>query len=345
MKILKVSNMYPSKSKPYTGVFVQNQVNYLKKELCQDLDYIYMKSKDSLGIMSYLKYLFFFLKNAHILFKKYDLIHVHFFGYHIFLAIFYKIIHPETKLVITFHGSDSINLTKKKFKKAIKYFDLVIGVGKVQTEELINTGLIKNSDTICAGINNKVFYNENLSEKRFDFIFVGNLIYGKGADILIETIKKNDTSARFCIIGNGEYYEEFKKLEYNYRVKVFTGRSQDEIRKYLNLSKFFIFPTRADSFGLVITESIYCGTPVIVSPVSGMFDQVTNGVNGYILDENKTAAWIEAIRECVIMDDEKYNLLVTQCLKSNKQYSLSESCEKLVQHYTKLVDKNKKIKY
>ncbi len=342
MKILKVSNMYPSKSKPYTGVFVQNQVNYLKQELHQNVDYIYMKSKDSSGIISYLKYFLFYFKYAHFFFKKYDLIHVHFFGYHIFFAIFYKIIHTNTKLVITFHGSDSLNLKKNIFKKAIKYFDLVVGVGKVQTEELTNTGLIKNSDTICAGINNKVFYNENLSVKLFDFIFVGNLIYGKGADILIETIKKNVTSARFCVIGNGEYYEEFKKLESNYRVKVYTGKSQDEIRKYLNLSKFFIFPTRADSFGLVITESLYCGTPVIVSPVSGMFDQVTNGVNGYILDENKTDEWIKAIREFVNMDDEKYNQLVAQCLKSNKQYSLSESCEKLLQHYTNLVDKNQK---
>ena len=49
-----------------------------------------------------------------------------------------------------------------------------------------------------------------------------------------------------------------------------------------------MFPSRTDTFGLVLLEAMACGTPVAAYPVTGPIDVVTRGVAG-VLDERPAA--------------------------------------------------------
>ena len=51
----------------------------------------------------------------------------------------------------------------------------------------------------------------------------------------------------------------------------------------------FVFPSRTDTFGLVMLEAMACGTPVAAYPVTGPIDVVEEGVTG-ALDEDLSAA-------------------------------------------------------
>ena len=51
----------------------------------------------------------------------------------------------------------------------------------------------------------------------------------------------------------------------------------------------FVFPSLTDTFGLVMLESIACGTPVAAFPVTGPLDVIEHGVTG-ILDNNLAQA-------------------------------------------------------
>ncbi len=55
----------------------------------------------------------------------------------------------------------------------------------------------------------------------------------------------------------------------------------------------FVFPSRTDTFGLVMIEALACGTPVAAYPVSGPIDVVTQTTGA--LDEDLTAAIARAI--------------------------------------------------
>jgi glycosyltransferase involved in cell wall biosynthesis len=52
---------------------------------------------------------------------------------------------------------------------------------------------------------------------------------------------------------------------------------------YFSAADIFLYPTRADSFGLVIAESLACGCPVITFDVGATSELVQDGKSGYIV--------------------------------------------------------------
>jgi glycosyltransferase involved in cell wall biosynthesis len=56
-----------------------------------------------------------------------------------------------------------------------------------------------------------------------------------------------------------------------------------------------VFPSRTDTFGIVMLEANACGLPVAAYPVTGPIDVVREGVNG-ALDERLDAAAARALQ-------------------------------------------------
>ena len=110
MRILIVSNMYPSEQKPYSGLFVVNQVESLRKiNPDWDCDFIFLRRSftNKIGSMSkYIKFISYFFYKS-IFAKKYDVIHIHYYMPTIYLGVLYKLIRARSsKLMVTFHGGD-----------------------------------------------------------------------------------------------------------------------------------------------------------------------------------------------------------------------------------------------
>jgi glycosyltransferase involved in cell wall biosynthesis len=57
----------------------------------------------------------------------------------------------------------------------------------------------------------------------------------------------------------------------------------------------FVFPSRTDTFGIVMLEAMACGLPVAAYPVQGPRDVVKNGVTG-VLDEDLATAVLQALK-------------------------------------------------
>src|SRR5690625_3290193 len=107
MRILLISNMYPSKQAPYYGTFVKSFVEGLENQRGVNIDKVVV-TKKSKKIKSLVAYLFFFSK---ILFKinfkkkNYDIIYIHYVKQSLlpFLLVNRKKLPP---LVLNAHGSD-----------------------------------------------------------------------------------------------------------------------------------------------------------------------------------------------------------------------------------------------
>ncbi|MAJ80655.1 MAG: alpha-mannosyltransferase, partial [Porticoccaceae bacterium] len=63
----------------------------------------------------------------------------------------------------------------------------------------------------------------------------------------------------------------------------------------LNQADVFVFPSRTDTFGLVMVEAMACGLPVAAFPVEGPIDVIGDSGAG-VLDEDLGRACIRALK-------------------------------------------------
>ncbi len=93
------------------------------------------------------------------------------------------------------------------------------------------------------------------------------------------------------IVGDGPQLAELKR---NYPQAVFTGAKFDEeLARHFADADVFVFPSKTDTFGLVIIEAMASGLPVAAYPVSGPIDIIPGSNAGWV-DEDLRAACLQA---------------------------------------------------
>ncbi len=108
---------------------------------------------------------------------------------------------------------------------------------------------------------------------------VGRISKEKGLDDLIPLQWEFD----IVVVGDGPYRAE---LESKMLSAQFVGyKSGSELANLYQQADVFVFPSRTDTFGLVMIESMSQGTPVAAYPVRGPLDVIEPGVTG-IMDDN-----------------------------------------------------------
>lgn len=109
------------------------------------------------------------------------------------------------------------------------------------------------------------------------FTFLGRIAPEKN----IEAFLNLDLPGTKLVIGDGP---NRKKLEKEFtKNTVFLGyKKGQDIVDLLSISDVFVFPSKTDTFGLVILEALACGLPVAAYNVQGPKDIIENGKTGYI---------------------------------------------------------------
>lgn len=109
----------------------------------------------------------------------------------------------------------------------------------------------------------------------------------------IEDFLKLDLPGTQLVIGDGPARTA---LQRKYPHVVFAGyKFGEELAAHLAAADVFVFPSRTDTFGLVLLEAMACGVPVAAYPVTGPIDVVRNGVTG-VLSEDLQAATLAALQ-------------------------------------------------
>ena len=120
------------------------------------------------------------------------------------------------------------------------------------------------------------------------FVYMGRVAVEKN----IEAFLGLELPGSKVVIGDGP---DRARLETEYPSCHFLGyRFGRELAAHLAGGDVFVFPSRTDTFGLVMLEAMACGLPVAALPVDGPIDVVQNGVTG-ILDDNLGDACLKAL--------------------------------------------------
>lgn len=177
---------------------------------------------------------------------------------------------------------------------------------------------------IKRGIDCKMFYNQ----KNFDnFPSIQEIIGIKngGKKILLYagriSPEKNISSLRnicskknqLVFVGSGSYLNKIKKL---LNGAIFIPRqSRESLSHWYSAADFFVFPSKTDTFGNVVLESMACGTPVIAHKATSAEEILKDGETGFLVDD------FNNLDSNLCISKEDYNKMAQYCIQESGKYS------------------------
>ena len=241
-------------------------------------------------------------------------------------------------IVINFAAN---NIIKFIYTKDLKYFEPI----KSLLQLLVFAFADKIITASSFGIeNNKIFKHKivaighgvdttifkplsNVTKKENKILFVGKVEKRKGLDIALKVFKylyDEVPSLTFCIIGEKNKYitKLINKYPLYLRKNIIfkNNLNVEELVQEYNSAKVLILLSRYDGWGLVVTEALACGTPVVVSLNTGAKDIVEKYNCGLVVDLSDTEFIANALAK-ILKDRKYYKKLSKSAQKAVKEYS------------------------
>ena len=140
------------------------------------------------------------------------------------------------------------------------------------------------------GVDTKLFHprDVDLCQPQPVFLCVGRVAVEKNLEAFLEL----DLPGTKVIVGDGP---ALLSLQQKYSDAMFLGALQGErLAEVYASADVFVFPSRTDTFGLVLLEALASGLPIAAFPVSGPLDVIGDAPVG-VLDEALRAACLAAL--------------------------------------------------
>ncbi|MGA4531506.1 glycosyltransferase family 4 protein [Ectopseudomonas chengduensis] len=126
------------------------------------------------------------------------------------------------------------------------------------------------------------------------FLYVGRIAPEKNLQAFLDL----DLPGEKRVVGDGPQREA---LQQQYPLVRFLGyRHGQALAEAYQDASVLVFPSRTDTYGLVMLEALACGTPVAAFPVAGPLDVLQQGLSGVMVEDLHAAclAAIELDRGC-----------------------------------------------
>ena len=259
MKVLYVTNMYPTEKKPVYGIFVKEQIADAARYLDVQQD-VYLMNGAEKGPKEYLKAVF--LVPWKIMRGNYDLIHIH-FGLAGLWRLFYN---PGLPVFLSLHGADileaqgkhnQIAITKRLLPKMDRVFTL---------NEEMNAVVSQHTDRyemLPCSVNVDLFRPTGLEKKHSDklLLFPGSpSVPVKDFPLferVLEEVKKRT--------GEEVTYAPLKNL------------TRTGVRDLMNRADCLVMTSVSEGSPQAVKEALSCGLPVVsvdVGDVASMLKDV-----------------------------------------------------------------------
>jgi glycosyltransferase involved in cell wall biosynthesis len=136
------------------------------------------------------------------------------------------------------------------------------------------------------GVDTEVFQMQEskvLNSAHPIFLYVGRVAVEKNINAFLEI----DLPGSKWVVGDGPAMAKIKQQYPN--VNYLGVLQQPELAKVYAAADVFVFPSKTDTFGLVLLEAMACGTPVAAYPVTGPIDVLGDSPAGAMNEDLRTA--------------------------------------------------------
>lgn len=363
MKILFISNMFPSTSNPSYGIFVKNIYDLLQPH--HDIKLIVLKKHEN-KLVKTVAYLIFYIRVVVTgIIHNYDCIYAHYISHCRWPVKVIKFIRKNIIVVGNVHGEDVFSdykeyeKNKERANEFMKKADYIIAPSQYFKEQ-INTIYGFPLDKIwvspSGGINTELFCPDDqpkcreylgLEQSAFYIGYVSRIEKGKGWDTFLKAfykIRQNKelTDIKAIIVGKGseevKLYTLIKEMGIGQYIKLYPLVSQQELHYLYNSFSLFCFPTKitTESLGLVGLEAMACKIPCVIANVGGPMSYVKDGQNALIFDKNYEEDLENKILKIHNMDPAERQTMIDAAYETAKNYSVEKVKKQLLTFFAML---------
>jgi 1,2-diacylglycerol 3-alpha-glucosyltransferase len=214
---------------------------------------------------------------------------------------------------------------------------------------IIPTGIDKDEFCVEKIKNNKIIdeiYNDFPKLKGHKvLLFVGRIGKEKNIPFLFEVLKNlRDKNAYLVIIGDGPAKEELINLSKDMYLQnniIFTGYiERKKLKAYYSIADVFVFASKVESQGLVVLESMACGTPVVAIGKMGTREVMNGDSGGYMVDDDLDE--FTAKVRLLLYNDKIKKYKSKEALAHVENWTINLMSEKLNKLYISMINHSKK---
>ena len=150
-------------------------------------------------------------------------------------------------------------------------------------------------------VSNEVRQYEDFNVKRpLRLLFVGSLSQRKGIADLFEAVKSFGENVTLTLVGSKTTEDCPALNDALTRHRWIPSLAHDAVLKLMRENDVLVFPSLFEGFGLVITEAMSQGTPVITTDRTAGPDLIEHGKDGWLINAGSTLALQQSIEDILI---------------------------------------------
>jgi glycosyltransferase involved in cell wall biosynthesis len=319
MRILFITNMYPTRINPVFGIFVKEQVDDISRALQQAFEVFFINAR----YKGNLQYLLSILKIPLLLWKKkYDIIHIH-YGFSGLFLLFFR---PKAKVFLTLHGADILVRQGRYMqvwvtKKIIPRVDKVYILNK-EMEEIVKP-LNQNYALLPCGVNTDFFKPDNNKKTSGN---VKTILFSNNPEIKVKNFPLFEKTIQ--LLDRQTAY----KIEY----RCISNLSREEVRDLYNHADCLLMTSTSEGSPQVVKEALACDLPVVSVPV-GDVPVVTKGIPNCYISESYRAEELSKLVLKALEVDRTKTFPIREALLEKGKYDHQSVTQRLVANYRSVV--------
>jgi glycosyltransferase involved in cell wall biosynthesis len=135
-------------------------------------------------------------------------------------------------------------------------------------------------------------------------LFVGGLSQRKGIANVLEAVDAFEDYVELTIVGRKPSNDCKPLNEALKKHRYYSSLPNDGILQLMREHDVLVFPSLFEGFGLVISEAMSQGTPVITTDRTAGGDLIKHGENGWLVEAGSTEALVEVIEQLITQPGE-----------------------------------------
>lgn len=186
------------------------------------------------------------------------------------------------------------------FRKVFSYIDFFLPRTKLVANDLRTTYGVpvdRLEITYCPHDLSIWKPRETKRKDKFVLLFVGNDWKRKGGNFLLSIYERYLSGCCILkIVSNDPSLPNGSMKDGVEVIKGITHEKLEELIQIYSSADLFVFPTRYDTLGIVLTEAACMGLPIIARDIGAQREIVINNYNGYLMPYNSSPKeWAERI--------------------------------------------------